>query len=303
VKPAVQPAAQGVATHRRPVNWRSVLLGLAGVVFICGLTPYNDYVVNNTNLVGSHMPTGALLFFLVIILLVNAPLWKWAPRQAMRKGELAVALGMMLVSCALPSVALMRQLPGHLTALFYHSANDAQCADVMRKLDLPDWIFPTIPGDDARRKGSDPIVRDFVGRAYVDQQTFASQWWAVPWRAWWRPAATWGVLLAFMFGAILCMSMILRRQWAESERLPFPLASVWLSLIEDPPPGSVFKTCSISPASSKKSRACAPARYGSRRRSRLSGPPLTHLLGGLTVYTVFRQFILTKQGSGNTLKP
>ena len=54
--------------YRRPVNLRSVLLGLLGVVFICGLTAYNDHVVANTFLVGNFLPIGLILFFLVISL-------------------------------------------------------------------------------------------------------------------------------------------------------------------------------------------------------------------------------------------
>lgn len=50
-KPLLQPqVAVPTAVRRRPVNWRSVQLGLCGVVFICGLAPYNDFVLESTYL-------------------------------------------------------------------------------------------------------------------------------------------------------------------------------------------------------------------------------------------------------------
>src|SRR4051812_41373876 len=45
-------------TPQRAITWRSVLIGLAGVVLICALTPYNDYALNNTFLVGNNLPVG-----------------------------------------------------------------------------------------------------------------------------------------------------------------------------------------------------------------------------------------------------
>ena len=52
--------------------------------------------------------------------------------------------------------------------------------------------------------------------------------------AWLTPAITWGIFFACLFGAILFLSVILRRQWVENERLPFPLASIYLALVEQP---------------------------------------------------------------------
>jgi len=51
----VQPSL--VPQPVRAVTWRSVLLGLVGVVSICALSPYNDWVVSNTFLIGNFMPT------------------------------------------------------------------------------------------------------------------------------------------------------------------------------------------------------------------------------------------------------
>ena len=75
-----------LAVHRSPVNWRSVGLGLIGILLIAVFTCYNDYVVYNTTVIGSHLPTGLLGYFLVVILLINAPLWRWAPRDAAAVG-------------------------------------------------------------------------------------------------------------------------------------------------------------------------------------------------------------------------
>jgi hypothetical protein len=43
-----------------------------------------------------------------------------------------------------------------------------------------------------------------------------------------------------VFGAVMCLMVVFRRQWVENERLPFPLASIYLSLIEPPEPGRAF---------------------------------------------------------------
>src|SRR5512133_3729969 len=99
---------------RPAVNLRSVLLGLAGVVFICAFTPYNDYALNNTFLVGNNLPLGVVMFLFLFTLLINGPLSKFAPQIALSSGEVAVAFSMMLVSCALPSSGLMRGFPASL---------------------------------------------------------------------------------------------------------------------------------------------------------------------------------------------
>src|SRR5689334_12460411 len=104
-------------TSTRAVTLRSVLLGLLGVLFICGLTAYNDYVVANTFLIGNFLPIGLLLFMLVLILGINGPLSRLVPRCALSRGELGVVLCMTLVSCALPSSGLMRYLPAEMVGI------------------------------------------------------------------------------------------------------------------------------------------------------------------------------------------
>lgn len=226
---------------RKAVNLRSVLLGLLGVVFICTLTPYNDWVVANTYAVGNFLPIGLLLFFLVVILLVNGPLSRFAPKWAFSRGELGVALCMMLVSCALPSSGLMRYLPAHLVSPWYIADTNTDYAQVMKEAGLPDWVFPTFEKP-MEARGTDPVVRYFWDRVPVEDPTFYNRFMAVPWKAWFRPTVTWGILFGLIASAMICLSVVFRRQWVDNERLPYPLATVYLSVIEEPAPGRMFNS-------------------------------------------------------------
>ena len=225
--------------QRKAVNPRSIALGLLGVTFICGLTAYNDYVVANTFMIGNFLPVGLLLFFLSFVLVINGPLHKFLPRVAFSTSEVGVALCMMLVSCSLPSSGLMRYLPSQLIAPWYHAGTSSDYAGVMKDANLPDWLFPTFERQGAARS-NEPVVKYFWDRVPLEQDTIAAHISAVPWHAWLRPAIAWGLLVAMVVGAVLCVSIIFRRQWAENERLPYPLANVYLSLIEEPAPGRML---------------------------------------------------------------
>lgn len=228
--------------ERKPVNWRSILLGLTGAAFINGLAPFNNFVLNNTNLISNAMPIGLLLFFMVFVLLINAPLWKFVPRLAFGRAELTVALAMTLVSCTLPGVGLMRALPGNLVGVYYWAAEDPNYAKVVDQAKVPDWVLPQLPDGSAKERGNDPVVKYFYSRVPVDQDTFANRFMAVPWKAWVRPVLTWGIFFGLLYGMVICLSTLMRRQWVENERLPFPIAGIYMSIIEPPKPGKAFNT-------------------------------------------------------------
>ena len=61
-----------LAAQPRPrwITARSVLLGSLAVCLVCGLTPYNDYVVANTFLVGNYLPPALVLSFFVLVVAV-----------------------------------------------------------------------------------------------------------------------------------------------------------------------------------------------------------------------------------------
>jgi len=200
-----------------------------GSIVVCGLAPYNDYVLNNTFLVGNNLPLGAVLLLFFFVVFVNAPLRKWKPHRAFSAGEMTVAFSMTLVSCALPSSGLMRYFPATLVAPFYHARSDQEFLKLFESLHVPRWIFPSFGGKGARDWMNDPIVTGYMGR-------WTEGGWPPYW-AWVKPALTWGIFLGAMYGALIAMVALVRRQWYENERLSFPLAQIYLNLLEEPERG------------------------------------------------------------------
>jgi hypothetical protein len=211
------------------ITWRSVLLGIIGTVLICGLTPYNDYALNNTYLVGNNLPLGVVMGLFLFVVIVNGPLSRWWSRHAFSSGELTVAMAMTMISCALPSGGLMRYFPASIIMPFYHAQSNAEYLSLLERLQLPTWLLPSFNGDTPRQWMHDPIVRGFAYRWRADEP--------VPYWAWVVPAITWGIFLFSMYGALICLVTLVRRQWVDNERLPFPLAQIQIALVEQPRAG------------------------------------------------------------------
>lgn len=221
-----------VRPHQRAVTWRSVLIGLVGGSLICGLTPYNDYALNNVPMVGNNLPVGAMLLAFVFVVFVNAPLSRFWPRRAFGSGELAVMFAMTLTACAVPSAGLLRYLPHLMVRPFWFAREDPEYASVLQRTELPGWLFPSYADTDRTRWGSDPIATGFVTRWVEDGPP--------PIGAWVTPVLAWSIFVFALFGALLCLLAIVRRQWVEVERLSFPLSEVQVALVEAPKPGRGF---------------------------------------------------------------
>ncbi|HYE07733.1 MAG TPA: DUF6785 family protein [Planctomycetota bacterium] len=62
----------------------------------------------------------------------------------------------------------------------------------------------------------------------------------VPWYAWLPPLLAWSPLLLGTVVASVAIAFLVRRQWIDNERLPYPVAAVSWSFIEAPAPGRLL---------------------------------------------------------------
>jgi hypothetical protein len=225
-------------TSRPGITWRSIAIGLLGVVAVSLATPFNDYLMGNTPLVGNALPLVAVLTLLGLAVLVNGPLSRRESRHTFSAAEFTVILSLLLVGCALPSSGLMRYLPGALVTPLARAEEDLAWRGVYQGLDLPAWLLPELSSEDPLERSTDPVIRGFRGR-WSSQvlETPHQGWLPMPYAAWVRPVAAWGVFFGALGLGLVCLVAIVRMQWVENERLSFPLATVHLALIEPPERG------------------------------------------------------------------
>jgi hypothetical protein len=213
-------------TRPGKMTFRSILVGSLLAIVINLTTPYNDYVVANTFLVGSFLPLAVTLALFFILLLVNAPLHRFRFADPLTSTELRIILLMLLVSCAIPSQGLLRQLMPSIMSPFYFGRDEQLFWAAALRAELPAWLFPAPLTTDGLNSS---IVSDFYGRI-TDGRT-------IPWAAWARPLAVWSVYVAAWASAMVSMAWLFRVQWVERERLPFPLTQFYSILLEPPEPG------------------------------------------------------------------
>ena len=213
----------------RALTLRAVVSGLLGLSLICGLVSYNDYTLKNTPLIGNYLPIGVVLLTFLFVVFVNGPLSRFAPRWAFSGGELCVMFSVILVGCSVPASGLVRYLVPSWVMPVALGRQYPEFADLFLKMGLPDWMFPVFRSSDRSTWFTDPIVTGYETRWNADG--------GIPYGAFVRPFLTWGVFVFAFFGGLLSMVLVVRRQWVENERLPFPLAQIQMALIAPPERG------------------------------------------------------------------
>ena len=187
---------------------RAFLIGLALCLFLAVAIPYNRMVIQGTSLHFYFVDRGVLFVFLCLILLVNVVL---KPEHTLKRGELLCIFSMLLVS--MPTLWMVKWLIAFLTGMTYYASPERPDLEAVLPHVLP-WTAP--------RNAS--AVRGFYEG--LPQNV------PLPWLAWLAPLASWGSFFLVLFGVLICIAVIFRRQWAEHERFAFPILQVPLEMAE-----------------------------------------------------------------------
>lgn len=208
------------------VTFRAVVLGLLLVALLSAIVPYNDYFIHGSPLTGNHFPIGVTFLFLLLCLAVNVSARRFAPGLEFSPSELLTVWCMMLVSAGIASTGLVRYFFAMLIGPFYYATPQNRWAETIHR-HIPKLLVPS-------QDPISPVIMDFFEGMPADA--------TIPWGAWRRPLLLWGVLILMLYGLMFCLSTILRKQWAERERLNFPLIHLPLEMAAAPERGSLLNS-------------------------------------------------------------
>jgi len=193
---------------------KAVILGLLGAVLIAGTGYLNDGHLRNTFLVGNHLPISVFGFLIVMVVAIN-PLLGWL-RLRFRPAELAVSLTLMLAACAIPGSGLMRTFTTTLAVPLNYARIRPDWTTHRVLSYVPPEMLPDASADEA-------LVLDGYLNGLSDGKSMIPLG-RVPWSAWRGPLSVWMPLVMLLSVSIICLSLIVHRQWSQREHLRYPIA-------------------------------------------------------------------------------
>ena len=209
----------------RGCSLRAITVGLALSAFMAVAIPYGDMVIKGSQMGVWNTTPGAIFLFFVLAGVLNALLSVVGFRWALDRSELAVVYIMLLVANTLPARGFAAYVPAVATGATYYASpeNDWQTHVLPY---LPTWS--TIQDERA--------VRQYYEGAGVDGR--------IPWDVWAGPLLYWLLFGLALYLVMICLMVILRRQWADRERLVYPMMQLPVHMLGDEPEG---RTSAILP--------------------------------------------------------
>jgi hypothetical protein len=172
---------------------------------------------------GSSLPLFITPIFLLLCLVVlNAPLRRYAPRFALAQEEMLIAYLMTVISNTFAGHDMLQNFFAHVTHPYYFAPQNHWQDTFLAH--LPEGLYV---------RDEDALNGWYRGNIGAGRATGYLVHWAVP-------LTLWGVfflLLVFLFG---CITVLFRRAWTENEKLAFPIIQLPLALTE-PGSGGLFR--------------------------------------------------------------
>jgi hypothetical protein len=172
--------------------------------------------------VGNFMPLSVYGFLVLFLALIYPLLARIHRGLALKPGELAVILGMVLAACAIPGSNLLRLFTPALVMphRFEKTEPGWQKQGVMDL--VPDGMLVDVSQDE------ETVLSGFARGLGEGDARIA--WSDVPWEAWSGPMLFWIPIILALWLAMVGLSLVVHRQWVDHEHLPYPIVTFTKSL-------------------------------------------------------------------------
>ena len=211
MKPEKQHTPQ--QNSRSTVTLRALFLGAI-------LIPLNAYWVIQLEMVwgGTYPSTITLLmpavFSISALIAVNFLLARFLPQSAFNQGELLTVYVMLAIGIALNGCDVLQTLVHLLGTGFWYATAENEWADLFHSY-LPRWL--TV-------EDKSVLIGFFRGDSNFYQPEII--------KPWILPLTIWLGFISVLLFIMICINVIMRRQWIEKEKLAYPVIQLPLAMTE-----------------------------------------------------------------------
>ena len=189
------------------ITLRATLIGII-------LIPFNSYWVLNLSYIwDSNRPTSLALLFnvlftLLVLIGVGAILRRLRPALAFTQSELLTIYAMLCQASVFAGRDMLQVLVPLMGNGFWYATTENEWAQLFHQ-HLPEWLVV----------GKQEVLRGF----YEGESTLYLQ---AHIHAWLLPTLIWVGFCLVIGVTMLCLNVLLRKQWQEHERLTYPIAQL-----------------------------------------------------------------------------
>ncbi len=198
-------------------NNNKTYVSIHTILIATALIPINIYWNVQMELVRySGLPTTISLFFnvvfnLLILSLLNIGIKRFLDRTLFKRGELSIIYIVLSIASGIGGHSMMQILPPMLGHPFWFATEENDWKNLFWK-HIPSWLSVN---DKSVLKGY------YEGGPLYNIQHL---------KVWIIPIATWSVFIFVVLLIMLCINIIIRRQWVENEKLSYPIIQLPLEM-------------------------------------------------------------------------
>lgn len=199
------------------ITVRAVVIGLVLVLVAGFVGTYVRYYLHASRMAISHVPMGMLMPFMVM--LFGFAIVGKKTRFLLRTEEWHVILAMALAGAMIPVSGVTGYMIGYIAAPYFKATDENGWEQYLHP-HMPEWLVPQ-------------NENDAISWFYQGMPKGAD----IPWDVWTVPLFWWFLVVMAGFTLMSCVAVVFRKQWAENERLVFPVVAPLVEMVSQPGDG------------------------------------------------------------------
>ena len=200
---------------------RAFVVGLLLAFAVGTVCPFLSLYLQGANADAYFTSQIAHIVLFLLIGFVNVFLGAIKSSWAFRKGELVVIFILMSLANSVPMITFY-WVPLVSTPFYFATPENNWLNQITPY--IPTWV---VPHDDG-------AIRAFFEGARGESSD-------IPWEVWLEPILGWLPLVVALHVAMVCLMVVLRRQWVEQERLIYPVMQLNLAMVQEDARGGLIR--------------------------------------------------------------
>ena len=203
------------------VTLRSFLIGLFLTALAVIMAHYSVNIVHSSHMAVDHMPVAAISLFFTILIFLHILITIIKRPFGLSPAELLLIYIIVFVGCSVTTMGLGSQILSIMGAPHYYSTPANRWGELILP-HIKSWLIP---------QDKEAVRQFFEGMPKGG---------SIPWMVWIKPLLCWLPFLISLYVVMICIPVIMRRQWIEKERLQFPLARLPIEMVKKEKRGNVL---------------------------------------------------------------